>query len=292
MMGHEGIEVAERLAPKFSTTRELFVHSGNECAFPNCTRRLVNQKGQWLGEICHIESALPGGERFNPEMTNDARRAAPNLMLMCHDHHVETDDALEFPVERMKEIKAEHEAAFADAPAPLADDALAAAVKEIVESDIVDRTDRVVLHLPQTLATFGAVLKLNETPEELQSDIVMMTPRLEALRRIPVDTRAIFAVVVDRGSNYYDALAVPAHELDGATGLSPNEIQLHVATLERYELASFDEEYNDYKNLTIMWVKTSGIDGWDFWGSLRDFCQAKGLECKQVIKELRFDQLD
>jgi hypothetical protein len=91
----------------------------------------------------------------------------------------------------------------------------------------------------------------------------MVVPQLEALRRIPIDTRAVFAIVVDRGSSYLDGLGVPAHELDGATGLSPHEIQLHVATLERYGLAGFDEEYDDYRNLTLMWVKTWSVDGWD-----------------------------
>jgi hypothetical protein len=291
-MGPQEVETAKRLQPKFSTTRELFVHSGNVCAFPACTRRLVNEKGQWLGEICHIEAALPGAARFNPEMTNEERRKASNLMLMCHDHHVETDDVSEFPVERMREIKAAHEAAFAGAPAPLGDDALEAAVKEIVESDIVDRTDRVILQLPQTFAAFGETLKMNETPEELRQDIAMVAPGLEALRRIPIDTRAIFAIVVDRGSSYLGDLGVPAHELDGATGLSPYEIQLHVATLERYDLASFDEDYDDYRNLTITWVKTSSIDGWNFWGSVREFCEAKGIQGKQLINELRFDLLD
>jgi hypothetical protein len=291
-MEPQEVEIAARLTPKFSTTRELFVHSGNECAFPGCERRLVNGKGQWLGEICHIEAALPGGERFNPGMTNEERRTASNLMLMCHDHHVETNDVSEFPVERMREIKKDHEAAFVDTPAPLDDVALEAAVKEIVESDILDRTDRAILHLPQTLASFGETMKLNETPEELRQDIEVVAPALEALRRIPIDTRAIFAIVIDRGARYEDSLGVPAHELDGVTGLSPSEIQLHVATLERYELASFDEEYDDYRNRTIMWVKTSSIDGWDFWGSVREFCEAKGLECKQLINGLQFDQLD
>jgi hypothetical protein len=284
-------EIVERLPPKFSTTRELFVHSGNECAYPDCTRRLVNTKGQWLGEICHIEAAMPGGERFNRGMTNEERRAAANLMLMCHDHHVETNDVADFSVERMRKIKADHEAKYAHAPAPLGDDALEAAVKEIVESDIVDQTDRVILHLPQTFGSFGEVLNLGETPEERQHDIVMIEPLLEALRRIPIDTRAVFAIVVDRGTNHYGNLALPAHELEGASSLLPQEIQLHVDTLQRYGLAYFEED-EDYRNVTILWVKTSGVDGWDFWCSVREFCKAEGLECKQLINQLRFDQLD
>jgi hypothetical protein len=51
---------------------------------------LVNHKAQWVGEVCHIEAALPGGERFNKAMTNEERRHRSNLLLMCHDHHVET----------------------------------------------------------------------------------------------------------------------------------------------------------------------------------------------------------
>jgi hypothetical protein len=291
-MEAEQIDIAKRLPPKFSATRELFVNSGNECAFPGCTHRLVNRKGQWLGEICHIEAALPGGERFNPAMTNEGRRAASNLMLMCHDHHVETNDIGEFPVDRMKAIKAEHEAAYANAPAPLSDEALESAVKEIVESDIVDKTDRVKLHFPQTLAGFGDALDLGESPEELRADIGLIEPSLKALRRIPIDSRSIFAIVVDRGCNYLEDLGVPAHELDAATGLSPYDIQLHVATLQRYGLASFEEDYDDYQNLTITWVKTLPIDGWDFWRSVRKFCEMKELNCKQLINELRFDWLD
>jgi len=45
-------EIAKRAAPKFSTMRDLFVHSGNLCAFPDCDRVLVNHRGQWVGEIC------------------------------------------------------------------------------------------------------------------------------------------------------------------------------------------------------------------------------------------------
>jgi hypothetical protein len=34
-----------------------FVHSGNECAFTNCDRALVNHKEQWVGEVCHVKAA-------------------------------------------------------------------------------------------------------------------------------------------------------------------------------------------------------------------------------------------
>lgn len=55
---------------------------------------------------------MPGGERFNPNMTNEDRRSFDNLMLMCHHHHVVTDDVERYNVEKLKEMKRNHEAKY------------------------------------------------------------------------------------------------------------------------------------------------------------------------------------
>ena len=55
---------------------------------------------------------MPGGERFNPNMTNEDRRSFGNLMLMCHHHHVVTDDVEKYAVEKLKELKRNHEAKY------------------------------------------------------------------------------------------------------------------------------------------------------------------------------------
>lgn len=61
---------------------------------------MVGDNGNFIGQICHIEAAEEGGERFNPNMTNEERRAFDNLMLMCYEHHVVTckrlSDVMEF----------------------------------------------------------------------------------------------------------------------------------------------------------------------------------------------------
>ena len=98
-------EDVKRLAPKQEVLRELYIKSGNQCAFPECHNVLVDEKGNFVGEVCHIEAAMPGGERFNPNMTNEERRSYDNLLLMCHHHHVVTDDVKEYTVERLKKIK-------------------------------------------------------------------------------------------------------------------------------------------------------------------------------------------
>src|SRR4051794_6103159 len=80
--------------------RELFLRSGNLCAYPGCNRLMLDESGSFLGELCHIEAAETGGERFNKDMTNEQRRAAPNLILMRHDHHVRTDNVDEYALKK------------------------------------------------------------------------------------------------------------------------------------------------------------------------------------------------
>lgn len=101
-----------RLAPKLEIIRALFARSGNQCAFPGCTQPLINEKHKFIGQICHIESALPGGERFNEDQSDEDRRGFDNLILLCYPHHIETDDVDEYPVEYLKQIKFDHEKMF------------------------------------------------------------------------------------------------------------------------------------------------------------------------------------
>lgn len=101
-----------RLTAKKDTVRNLFARSGNICAFPGCTAVLINSKGKFVGQICHIEAAVEGGERFNPKMTDEERRAELNLILLCYPHHIETNDVDEYTVEKMKDLKFEHEKVF------------------------------------------------------------------------------------------------------------------------------------------------------------------------------------
>jgi hypothetical protein len=81
-----------RLTPKSEVIRALFARSGNQCAFPGCAQLLVNHKNQLIGQVCHIEAATPGGERYNQRQTDEERRDYNNLLLLCYPHHVETND--------------------------------------------------------------------------------------------------------------------------------------------------------------------------------------------------------
>ena len=99
-----------RLAPQYNTLKALFARSGNQCAFPGCTHALFNLKNDFIGQLCHIEAALPGGRRYNETQTDEGRRAYSNLLLLCYAHHIEIDRNSEFTVERLQNIKQRHEA--------------------------------------------------------------------------------------------------------------------------------------------------------------------------------------
>lgn len=105
-------ETVKRLAPTADTVRRLFLLSGNQCAFPGCNHPIITEDGTYVGELCHICAAEEGGERFDPTQSNEDRRQFENLLLLCHDHHVLTNDVVEYPVERMRNIKADHESSF------------------------------------------------------------------------------------------------------------------------------------------------------------------------------------
>jgi len=101
-----------RLAPKTNILRALFARSGNQCAFPGCTQPIMNNKNKFIGQVCHIEAAMTGGERFNDESDDEFRRSYENLLILCYPHHIETDDVDEYPVKTLIQIKNEHEQLF------------------------------------------------------------------------------------------------------------------------------------------------------------------------------------
>lgn len=99
---------------KPTTIRRLDKLSGNECAEPSCTKKLIAEDGQSIiSKICHIEAASKNGPRWNGKMTDDERRDFSNLILLCDEHHTiidNKDNEPKFPVSLLKKWKAEHEA--------------------------------------------------------------------------------------------------------------------------------------------------------------------------------------
>jgi tetratricopeptide (TPR) repeat protein len=109
-------ETPKRLAPSKETLNLLFALSGNECAFPGCKHVLIDEENLFVAQICHIEAAMPLGERFNELSNNEARRSPENLVLLCYPHHIKTNNISKFPTPVFRKLKADHEKKFRNKP--------------------------------------------------------------------------------------------------------------------------------------------------------------------------------
>lgn len=95
---------------KEKTIKRLYALSGNQCAFPTCVENFVSWENDTnLSNVCHIEAAEPGGQRFNPNSNDDYRRSFENLILLCANHHIITNDTSLYNKTVLQEMKRNHE---------------------------------------------------------------------------------------------------------------------------------------------------------------------------------------
>jgi hypothetical protein len=94
------------------TRKILWGRSGNRCAI--CKTELVLEKDPFnrnlnIGEECHIISKRDNGPRHQEKKDFDYDDSE-NLLLLCCNHHTMIDEQVEkFPVEKLIEIKKQHE---------------------------------------------------------------------------------------------------------------------------------------------------------------------------------------
>lgn len=268
-------ETPRRLKPKPKIVRELYLKSGNECAFPECDRKIMNNKGVLLGEICHIEAAKPSAPRFNPEQTNDERRAFSNLLLMCHDHHIITDDESEFSVERMQQLKADHETIYTDI------------ILQLLDS-ITDQTTTTSSKSPKSLRRINDVLEWDLSDEQLDETAIDIESILEILKRTPRRARELLVILIDRGSrhSFLDHDLVANHfDIIEACEISDETVIRLVRVLEQHGLARGQD--TDKGSI----IEVCGLD-WPFWEDLKKFAKTENIPLKTFIIDLQFDKLD
>lgn len=97
------------------TLKLLFAKSGNQCAYPGCSTRLVvdateQSKGQVIGEICHIYPHGKKGPRSQQHSKPEDIDNPENLILLCPTHHVLIDKQPEsHAIENLQKWKRSHE---------------------------------------------------------------------------------------------------------------------------------------------------------------------------------------
>lgn len=91
------------------TIKRLYALSDNRCAFPDCAVTFTNSANDTnVSNICHIEDAEEG-DRYNMNMTDKQRASFENLILLCPNHHIETNDTNKYTVDILREMKQLHE---------------------------------------------------------------------------------------------------------------------------------------------------------------------------------------
>jgi hypothetical protein len=273
----ELMEIPQRLAPTLNTSRELYLKSGNECAYPGCDHRIINGDGVFIAEICHIEAALAGGPRFNPKQTNEERRSFENLMLMCHAHHKITDDDAVYTVEKLQQMKTKHEAKFTNVVANIRD-------------SIVDRTTLQGVAPASSLNKMNAVLGWELSPEDAAESAKELAALASRIQKLPRNTRELLTIIVDRGFPdewHLDDWKALHDDIVEATELGNRNVVKHVEILQRHGIA--EGVFSDNQSF----IELRGLEsGWGIWKDLKTFTDKTGASLREILVDLRFDLLD
>lgn len=271
-------EKAKRKKPKVEVLRELYLKSGNQCAFPGCNNVIVDDDGNFVGQICHIEAAETGGERFNPNMTNEERRAFDNLMLMCYEHHVATNDVTKYPASELRRMKREHESKFSGVIQKMSN--------SVMDYGIANQYSKAV-----TCKRFSDVMEFGCTDEENLQNAKVLNGLIDKLMDVPIETRHLLAIMVARSFNdNLGGCVVPLHEIEAATGKNPVFIREHIEILNRRELISKPD--TDEYGLPYCNIYGDFDSGWNYWGDIRDYCKKIGESTTKICVDLQFSVFD
>jgi hypothetical protein len=97
------------LASKPADVKRLWGRAGARCAICRSELSAVGSEGT-IGEMAHIVARSEDGPRGQSPLSPSERDSYFNLVLLCPTHHVQVDnDVATFAVERLLQIKSEHE---------------------------------------------------------------------------------------------------------------------------------------------------------------------------------------
>jgi hypothetical protein len=246
---------------------------------------MMDASGAFIGEVCHIEAALTEGERFNPQMTNEERRHVSNLMLMCHEHHVITNDENAFPVARLRQIKAEHEARFANPG-------------RAILAELRDWTQASEPTLPSSLDRLNYVLKQEVNAEDIKYQLNLIERLVGSFCNVPEEVRKFLGAVAERmlamrgtrvvGTGMWDGgPKILVSDLAGAFRISIEDVMEMGTKLEHYGLGAVVSSWDGEPAIVL-----KEVDGWSFWVDLARFCAEVSEPMDAFTLDLDFARLD
>jgi hypothetical protein len=250
---------------------------------------MMNAEGVFIGQLCHIEAAEKGGERFNAGMTNEERRAASNLMLMCYEHHKVTDDVAKYPVDVMRRLKRDHEIKFSNPDRAM--------LEQLRDWTTADKPTAV-----RNLKRMNDVLGWAQNEEELGEGVSELNRHIEKLALVPIEVRRFLGAVAMRMNRVWDTGAVSSglggtkiliSDLKGALRLSEQALFDRANELDAYGLGCADEIFDLRTDIPrpalILWELKSG---WCIWPDLAAFCVKAPEPMDAFAADLDFGRLD
>lgn len=271
-------EKAKRLAPTSDVIRQLYLRSGNQCAFPNCTNKIIDENGNFIGQICHIEAAEEGGERFNPNMTNEERRSYDNLMLMCYEHHIVTNDVQKYTVSTLKQMKRDHEAKISQ---------LMQEGQNLVQDYAISENYLEA----KTCKTLSEVLEYGCTDDENSLHVRALNGFLKRLVDLPQETRHVLAIMISRSfQDIMDKCYVPLKEIELSINRDEAFIYQNIDILNRRNIISLPG-FDDYgQPFCILYPDYE--TGWSFCNDIREFCMRAPIPIVSILVDLNFSLFD
>lgn len=268
------MEEVKRLTPIPEVLRELYLKSGNRCAYPECNHLIINEEGVFVAQMCHIEAAMPGGPRFNPSQTNEERRAFDNLILLCHAHHKTTDDESKYSVDRLREIKKIHELKFSHI------------INDITDS-IIDKTTMDDIQHVINLKKMNRVCKWDLNNAQLIESVAEFNIFESRIQNITRETRQILCIIAKKAVPQNNE--IPVHELEKIINISKSLLWEHLQLLDKYNLAC-EGRIDDYGQPQIELKELPS--GWPIFSDLVTFAQETGVRLEELIVDFKFSHFD
>lgn len=269
----------KRLPPTAETKRELYLYSGNKCAFTGCKASLLLNDSTWNCNIAHIYAVEVNWPRGDHQLSDEDLRKSSNLLLLCTKHHKVIDNPkLEdgYTVEVVQQMKREHERKYREAIADL----------ERIDDLSASEEAQLPINMQALEGSFG-------TQDEVPGSLIAMRPWIEAITSQPKAIRDLILICLahgkidERGTR---RVRVKTTQIEGSVSCSSEEISRYAKHLEDDGLLSIYEDDNIWFFELI--DPTSDEFGWDMFCELYNLAKKDRAILNRAIIDLDFTVFD
>lgn len=260
-----------RLRATPSTLRELYVYSGNRCAFTDCNAQLLLPDGNWNCQTAHINAVGESAARGKHDLDEEQLREPSNLVLMCLKHHEIVDgvDADErYTVDVVKKMKADHERGYREA---------VAALERVLDTSAGDEPV-----YPANLCAAGY------GDEHAAEDVQLMRPWVEAIAKQPVGIRDLIALIVIHSDARRAHSSTTSVQIEGIASISENEIYRRAKHLEAAGLLDIEHEEEPGVVFFDLLDPSRAEAGWNLFSALWDATNGAPDLIQRAIVDLDF----